>query len=191
MVRGDRSGRKRPGLGERNYSIKSIFYARGIASRRFGFQALTLFLTALFDHFFVGGQGLLGLLRAAGAAVGLAELEVGQVAVGEKLFGLLEAGDSALGVALLQQCAAKLEVSQLVVRLGFDHVAEQGCRIVGVAERKQREREVIARDGIGGPQRELGAKFLGGVLEFSLVEIDQSGVVVRFRQFGIELYGSF
>src|SRR5229473_1538341 len=191
MVRGDRSGRKRPGLSALNYSIKSIFYARGIRSRGFGFQALALFLAALFDHFFVGGQGLLRVLGTTGAAISLAELEVGQVAVGQEFFSLLEAGDGAVSVALLQQSASKLEVGELVVRLSFDHVAEQGCRIVGVAERKQREREMVTGDGIGRPQHQLRAKLVGGVLEFSLVEIDQSGVVVRFRQFGIELYGSF
>ncbi len=81
-------------------------------SRGFRFQTLTLFLAAFFDHFFVSGEGLLGVLRAAGTAVRLAELEIGEVAVGLELFSLLEAGDGAVSVALLQQCAAKLEVGQ-------------------------------------------------------------------------------
>src|SRR5712664_805165 len=103
-------------------------------STRFRFQTLALLFSAFFDHFFVSGEGLLGVLRAAGTAVRLAELKIGEVAVRPELFSLLEAGDGAVGVALLQQGAAELEVSQLVVRLGLDDVAQQGCRVLRMAE---------------------------------------------------------
>src|SRR6266481_779793 len=71
--------------------------------RGFGFQGLALFLTAFFDHFAVGGEGLLGILRATGAAVRLAELEIGEIAVGLEFFRDFEVGDGAFDIALLEE----------------------------------------------------------------------------------------
>jgi len=60
------------------------------------------FSAAFFDHFAVGGEGLLGILRATGSAVCLAELEI--VSRGRaEVFCNFEVGDGAFDITLLEE----------------------------------------------------------------------------------------
>src|SRR6266436_4292870 len=48
---------------------------------------------------------------------------------------------------------------------------------------------MVGGDRLAGAQRELSAKFPGGVVEIALMQIDQTSVVVSFGEFGIQLHG--
>src|SRR5712675_1503806 len=102
--------------------------------RVFGFKGLAPLLAAFFDHFFVGSEGLLGVLGPTGAPIGLAQLEVGEIAIGHEFLGLLEARDGAFDVPLLQERATELEVGQLVVGLGLNYLAQQAGGVLRMTE---------------------------------------------------------
>src|SRR5258708_1407495 len=50
--------------------------------------------------------------------------------------------------------------------------------------------KMIGREGVGGPKLQLGAKFLLGGLERTLVKINETFVIVRLRNSRIELQSS-
>jgi hypothetical protein len=56
---------------------------------------------------------------------------------------------------------------------------------------KQGVTEMIGRERVGGPKVKLGAKFLGGGFERTLVKINETRVIMSVGKTGIELQCGF
>src|SRR5882724_2845812 len=80
-------------------------------------------------------------------------------------------------------------MSQFIIGLRLDYLAEDGNRLLHLPLQEKGVAEVIAGERIGRTNFQLAAKFRGGSFEIALTKVDESNEIVGLGKAGIELQG--
>src|SRR5713226_8888416 len=156
-------------------------------SRLLRFEAFAALQAVGLNELLISRQGLLRFRQAADAAVGLTQMKIRGVTIWRKFFCSFETLDGAGSIALLQKRAAKFEARHFIIRLGLNHFSQEGHSLLRVTLQKKRIAEVIAGDGIGRANLELGAEFRRRRFEIALAKVNQTHEIVNFWEAGIDL----